>query len=75
LETLIAKQLGKRRPISIPYWFAKCLAIVGDLVGNKFPINSLKLNKIVKPLTFSNEKAKKKLDWQPLEVMTHFRIQ
>ena len=75
LETLITKQLGKKRPISIPYWFAKCLAITGDLIGDNFPINSLKLNKIVKPLTFSNEKAKKKLDWQPLDVMTHFRIQ
>jgi GlcNAc-P-P-Und epimerase len=75
LETLITRQLGKKSPISIPYWFAKFLAMVGDLVGDKFPINSLKLSKIVKPLTFSNEKAKKKLDWQPLDVMTHFRIQ
>ena len=74
LETLIAKQLGKKRPISIPYWTAKCIALVGDIIGERFPLNSLKLNKIVQPLTFSNEKAKKDLNWQPLDVLEHFKI-
>lgn len=74
LEILIAKQLGKKPPISIPYWFAKSIALVGDLLGNKAPINSLKLKKITESLTFSNEKAKRELDWQPINVLENFKI-
>lgn len=74
LEILIAKQLGKKSPPSIPYWMAKSMALVGDLMGNKAPINSLKLKKITESLTFSNEKAKRELNWQPLNVLENFRI-
>lgn len=74
LELLIAKQLGKRPPISIPYWIAKSMALVGDLLGNRAPINSLKLSKITESLTFSNEKAKRELGWQPMSVLEEFRI-
>jgi len=75
LELLIAKQLGKRPPISIPYWIAKSMALVGDLLGNRAPINSLKLSKIIESLTFSNEKAKRELGWQPMSVVENFEIQ
>jgi nucleoside-diphosphate-sugar epimerase len=74
LELLIAKQLGKRPPISIPYWLAKSMALVGDLLGKRAPINSLKLSKITESLTFSNEKAKRELGWQPINVINHFKI-
>ena len=74
LEILISKQLGKKVPISIPYWMAKSMAMVGDLLGNKAPINSLKLSKITASLTFSNEKAKRELGWQPMDVLNNFRI-
>jgi len=74
LEELIAKQLNKKTPKSIPYWVAKSVALLGELIGNKFPINLSKLNKIVNPLTFSNEKAKRELGWEPLDVIQHFKI-
>jgi nucleoside-diphosphate-sugar epimerase len=74
LEILIAKQLGKKIPISVPSWMAKSMALVGDLMGNKAPINSLKLKKITESLTFSNEKAKSELNWQPLNVLENFKI-
>ena len=74
LEALIAKQLNKKPPISIPYSVAKLIATVGDLSGDKAPINSIKLNKITKSLTFSNEKAKRELNWQPLNVLENFKI-
>ena len=70
----VAKQLGKRRPINIPYWVAWCMAKVGDLLGNKAPINTYKLEKMTKSLTFSNEKARKELGWEPLDVLTNFKI-
>lgn len=75
LEVLISSQFGKKPPFSIPFGFAKLMASVGDLMGNKAPINSLKLKKIAESLTFSNEKAKSELNWQPLNVLDNFRIQ
>lgn len=74
LEHLITAQLGKKTPVSIPYWFAKCLAFCGDLLGNKAPINSDKLMKITESLTFSNEKARMALNWEPLDVLCNYKI-
>lgn len=70
----VAKQLGKRKPISIPYWMAWCMAKVGDLLGSKAPINSYKLEKMTKSLTFSNEKARRELGWEPLDVLGNYKI-
>jgi len=75
LEELIAKQLGKKKPISIPFWLAKWLALFGDVVGSKFPINSNRLNKIVQTDTLSNEKAIRELGWKPLSVLEHYQIE
>jgi nucleoside-diphosphate-sugar epimerase len=74
LEELIAKQLGKSKPITIPYWLAKLMALCGDFIGKRAPINSLKLKKITHSLTFSNEKAKRELRWEPLSVLENFKI-
>ena len=74
LSASVAKQLGKRKPISIPYWMAWCMAKVGDLLGSKAPINSYKLEKMTKNLTFSNEKARRELCWKPLDVLANYRI-
>ena len=70
----VAKQLGKGKPLDIPYWLAWCLAKVGDLLGDKAPINSYKLEKMTKSLTFSNEKAKHELGWEPLDVLENFKV-
>lgn len=70
----VARQLGKRKPISIPYWMAWCMAKVGDLLGSKAPINSLKLKKITESLTFSNDKARKTLGWEPMDVLENYKI-
>jgi nucleoside-diphosphate-sugar epimerase len=74
LAESIAKQLGKRKPYSIPYGIAWIMAKFGDLLGSRAPINSYKLTKITKSLTFSNEKARRELDWEPLDVLTNYKI-
>jgi len=74
LEELIVKQLQVKIPKSIPFWLANSMAIIGDLLGTKAPINTSKLKKITKSLTFSNEKAKRELDWEPLDVLQNFKI-
>lgn len=73
LEATIARQLGKRKPFSIPYLMAKCLALVGDKISF-FPINSARLEKIVTSDTWSNEKAKRELGWQPMDVLENYKI-
>lgn len=74
ISASIAKQLGKRKPISIPYWVAWCMAKVGDLFGSKAPINTYKLEKMTKSLTFSNEKARRELGWEPMNVLENYKV-
>ena len=74
LSISVARQLGKRKPISIPYWMAWCMARVGNLLGSKAPINSYKLEKMTRSLTFSNEKARRELGWEPLDVLESYKI-
>lgn len=74
LSESVAAQLGKRKPLSIPYWMAWCMAKAGDLLGPKAPINSLKLAKISESLTFSNLKARRELGWEPMDVLSNYKI-
>ncbi len=74
ISASVARQLGKHKPFSIPYWMAWCMAKAGDLLGSKAPINSYKLEKMTKSLTFSNEKARRVLGWEPMDVLTSYKI-
>lgn len=74
ISASVAKQLGKRKPISIPFWMAWCMAKVGDLLGSKAPINSYKLSKMTESLTFSNDKARRELGWEPMDVLANYKI-
>lgn len=74
LETVISEQLNKKLPISIPFVIANIMAKTGDLLGEKAPINTIKLRKITESLTFSNEKAIRELGWKPLSVLDNFKI-
>lgn len=71
----VAKQLGVSKPKSIPYALAWCMAMVGNLIGSKAPINSSKLRKITHSLTFSNDKIRKAFNWEPMDVLTHYHIE
>ena len=61
--------LNKKTPKNIPFLFARLMALAGDALGSKAPINSQKLNKITKDLTFSNKKIKEELGFSPTNVM------
>lgn len=74
ISASVAQQLGKRKPINIPYWMAWCMAKVGDLLGDRAPINSYKLEKMTRSLTFSNEKARRELGWEPMDVLANYKI-
>lgn len=74
LEELIAEQVGAKRIIAVPYWVMRICARIGDMLGPKAPVNSAKLAKITKSLTFSNQKAKRELRWTPTDVLLTFHI-
>lgn len=74
LSEVIAAQLGKRKPASIPGFMASVIALIGDVAGRRAPINTNKLKKITSDLTFDDAKARKLLDWKPVRVLNGFRI-
>jgi len=74
LANVIAKQLNKSTPKNIPGWIAKCIALVGNLLGNKAPINTDKLQKITATLTFDDTLARKTFGWAPSKVLDGFII-
>ncbi|BFG70359.1 NAD-dependent epimerase/dehydratase family protein [Sediminibacterium sp. KACHI17] len=65
----LAKSLGKSEPYSIPLVFAKIASCVGDIIGDRFPLNSSKLQKISHTLTFDDTKARKELLWESKPIL------
>lgn len=74
LENKIGNFYSKKI-IAIPNFIAIILAKVGDLMGNKAPINSLKLKKLTATLIFSDEKARKNINWNPKKVLESWTLQ
>ncbi len=74
LSYIIAKQLGKSHVLNIPLILAKFLAVTGDVLGKKFPLNSLKLEKVTSTLTFDDSKARTTCNWTPTPILKGFRI-
>lgn len=74
LSLVISKQVNKREPLSLPYGMVKVFAILGDLLGAKAPINSGKFAKMTKSLTFSDQKARDIIGWDPRPVVKTFTI-
>ena len=74
LSNNISFQLGKNKPMNIPNWFAVIVAKIGDLIGNKAPLNTNKLKKITSDLTFDDSKARNAFGWNPTPVLEGFRI-
>ena len=70
----IGNQLYKRKVPNISFSIAKLIAKAGDLLGEKFPINSDKLSKITSTLTFDDSKARRAFGWNPTPVLQGFKI-
>ena len=72
LSNAIAKQNRKTNPLNIPFFVAKSIALLGDIIGDKFPLNSIKLKKLTTDLTFDDSKARKVLGWNPNKVIDFY---
>jgi nucleoside-diphosphate-sugar epimerase len=73
LEEVLKSKYSKSFTLSIPYFLAKFLAILGDNLGGRFPINSNKLLKVCSSLTFSSKKAADALNWTPTNVLNYYK--
>jgi nucleoside-diphosphate-sugar epimerase len=71
LSVAISKQKNKRTPYNLPLFIAKAIGFIGDTLGDKAPINSLKLKKITSDLTFDDTKAREVLGWKPKGVLEY----
>ena len=71
---LIAHQLGRKKPLEIPYRLVNILAKIGDFVGGWFPINTYRLDKLTKSRIYLSDKAIRELNWQPMNVLENFKI-
>jgi nucleoside-diphosphate-sugar epimerase len=72
LSRAISRQKSKGMPLNLPSFLAKLMGYAGDLLGNKAPINSLKLKKITSDLTFNDTKARNVVGWKPREILEYF---
>ena len=72
LSNVIAKENRKSKPFIMSYSVAKCIALFGDVLGVKFPLNSNKLKKITSDLTFDDSKAREVLGWNPKKVLDYY---
>jgi nucleoside-diphosphate-sugar epimerase len=72
VEELIKFNAGKYRIPSIPLFLAKLLGKIGDYFSF-FPINSNTVRKIITTCTFSDEKARKELKWNPSPVISFWK--
>lgn len=78
LEEALARKLGRERPIpAISLPLMKGIARFGDginaIIGRRFPVDSIALQKLTSTLIFSDERARQQLDWQPRPVLDLFR--
>lgn len=75
LEQHIKHSLSlKLLSISIPSWLAIIMAKVGDLFGYKAPINTVKLQKLLNNLTFSDKLSRKVLQWKGKSVVPNWKV-
>lgn len=76
IEEGIAGALGKRIPLRLPESLVKILAKAGNGItglGLPFPLTTERLQKMTATLTFSDQKARRELGWQPQAVIPYIR--
>jgi nucleoside-diphosphate-sugar epimerase len=71
LSDVISKQKNTEMPFNLPLIVVKAFGLVGDLLGNKAPINSAKLKKITSDLTFDDSRARNVAGWKPQGVLEY----
>jgi nucleoside-diphosphate-sugar epimerase len=68
----LSSAIAKKRIANLPLPIVKIIAKVGDLLGTKVPLNSLKVKKMTSDLTFDDSKARE-MGWKPQPVLEYFK--
>lgn len=74
LSYLIHKQVKNLWLPNMPLSIAKLLAIIGDKVTKKFPLNAEKVTSIISEITFDDSKAINAFGWSPTNVLDGYKI-
>lgn len=69
LSSHIALYKNKRQPFNIHLNLALFFGLIGDFLGGRFPINSLKVKKMTSDLIFDDSKARLVLKWNPKPIL------
>lgn len=64
--------IANKKINNLPLLIAKIMGYLGDLIGEKAPINSLKIKKITSDLTFDDSKARS-LGWKSQSVLEYLK--
>ncbi len=68
----LSQSIAKKKFLNLPLIVAKTIGFVGDMLGDRAPINSLKIKKITSDLTFDDSKARE-LGWNPKSVLEYLK--
>ncbi|MBP6386958.1 MAG: NAD-dependent epimerase/dehydratase family protein [Pseudarcicella sp.] len=69
----LSETISKKKQLNLPLNLAKCIAKFGDILGDKFPLNTSRLNKITSNLIFNDDLAKINLNWNPESVVQYLK--
>lgn len=73
VEQALARALGSKRLVRLPYGLLAVVAKAGDVLGSWFPLNTLRLRKLDSSLTFNDGLARQKAGWNPRPVVEHLK--
>jgi nucleoside-diphosphate-sugar epimerase len=73
LSSAISRFKNKKKPYNLPLIVCGAMGLVGDLLGEKSPVNSFKIKKITSDLTFDHSKARNSLNWNPQPVLEYLK--
>jgi nucleoside-diphosphate-sugar epimerase len=74
LSSKIGNELRRPFIYNMPLFIAKKIALIGDIVGDWFPLNSNKLTRLTSTLTFDDSLARISFGWNPKCVLDQIKI-
>jgi nucleoside-diphosphate-sugar epimerase len=73
LSSTILIHRNRNKAYNLPLIIANLIGYVGDLLGDRAPLNSLKIKKITSDLTFDDSKVRQLFNWHPEAVVDYLK--